>query len=83
MNSKQYNIELTPKIKNGSQFIIQNSQSKNANKKDLIIELDVIYDGQYVRIGDDVYQYKSYEKRYEGKLCDINFQIIDGRRFGK
>ena len=43
--------------------------------------MDVIYDGQYVRIGDDVYQYKSYEKKYEGKLCDINFQIIDGRRF--
>ena len=80
IENEKYQIELTPKIKVGSKFLIQNNSTESV-QRDIVVDLDVYHDEVHVRNGDDLYQYKTYSKEYQGKNCQIQFEIIDGRIF--
>lgn len=72
MYGNDYQISLTPNVREGKQFKIVSGGNET------IIELEIELDNQYERRGDDLIHHVHFDRQYQGITSEIRLTKING-----
>ena len=71
VNTKEYQLQLTPDVREGNRYQVE----------DKTIELQMIPNDEFERVGDDLIHHIKFSDEYAGMRSKVDLTLIDGQQY--